>query len=113
LFSVVPLCALIVFGDPTAPIDPLKPNTNIPGTAQLSDLFNGFATWALLAAVAGILIGAVIWAIGHHSANYQQAYSGRKGVIVSAAAALLIGSAPALVNFFFFTGTQVKASAHT
>jgi hypothetical protein len=49
----------------------------------------------------------VMWALGSHTQNYHQSYSGRRAVIVSGLAALLIGAAPALVNFFFHAGTTV------
>ena len=55
----------------------------------------------------GLLIGAAAWALGAHSQNYQQSYSGRKAVLVSGFAALLIGAGPAIVNFFFATGQGV------
>lgn len=82
--------------------------SSLPGATQLQTLIDGLGFWALLAALAGMLIGAVLWAVGHHSSNYQQAYSGRKGVVVSGAAAMVIGAAPALIHFFFNLGSQVK-----
>lgn len=80
----------------------------LPGTPQLQQLIDGFGTWALMAALAGMLIGAAVWALGHHSSNYQQSASGRKGLLVSVIAALVVGAAPALVNFFFGLGGQVR-----
>jgi hypothetical protein len=82
--------------------------SSLPGAAQLQSLINGLGFWALLAALAGMLVGAVLWAVGHHSSNSQQAYSGRKGVLVSGAAAMVIGAAPALIRFFFNLGSAVK-----
>jgi MFS family permease len=82
--------------------------STLPGGNQLQLLINGLALWALIAALAGMLVGAVMWAVGHHSSNYQQAYSGRKGVLVSGAAAMVIGAAPALINYFFSLGQQVN-----
>jgi MFS family permease len=70
----------------------------------LESFTNGLEGWALIAAVAGIVIGAVIWAFGNYSQNYQQAYNGRKGVLVSGLAALLVGGAPHLINFFLNQG---------
>jgi hypothetical protein len=81
----------------------------LPGTPQLQGLINGFGTWALLAAIAGMLVGAALWALGHHSSNYQQATNGRKGLLVAGLAALVIGATPALINFFFHIGAQVSA----
>ncbi len=76
----------------------------LPGTNVLQSLANGIDSWALIAAVVGVLVGAVLWAFGHYSQNYQQAYNGRKGVMVSGLAAILIGAAPAVVNFFVSKG---------
>jgi len=45
-----------------------------------------------------------MWAFGHYSQNYQQAYNGRRGVMVSALAALLIGGASPIINFFVGKG---------
>jgi MFS family permease len=87
----------------------LKPsNSALPGTEELGKLANGVDFWALIAATVGILVGAVLWAFGHYSQNYQQAYNGRRGVMVSGLAALLIGGAPAIVNFFFGQGQAFK-----
>ena len=44
------------------------------------------------------------WALGSHTNNYQYANAGRKAVLASGVAALLIGAAPTLVNFLFQTG---------
>ena len=78
--------------------------SKLPGSAALQELVNGLGFWALVAALAGMVVGAVLWAVGHHASNYQQAYSGRKGVMVSGAAALVIGAAPALMRYFFSLG---------
>jgi MFS family permease len=82
---------------------------SLPGTDQLQRLVDGLGTWALMAALVGMLLGAALWALGHHSANYQQAANGRKGLLVAGFAALLIGAAPALINFFFTLGGSVKS----
>jgi len=82
--------------------------TDLPGTAQLQQLVNGFGTWALIAALAGMLVGAAMWALGHHSSNYQQAANGRRGVMVAGIAAMIVGAAPALITYFFGLGGQVK-----
>jgi len=86
----------------------VKPG-NLPGTDQLQQLINGLGTWALMAALAGMFLGAALWALGHHSSNYQQAASGRKGLLVAGFAALIVGAAPALINFFFALGGSVRS----
>jgi hypothetical protein len=84
----------------------LDPNdtADVPGATLLSGLSNGIAHYALFVAMLGIVIGAVMWAFGHFSHNYQQALNGRKGVLVSALAAILIGAAPYIINFFLTVG---------
>jgi hypothetical protein len=88
----------------------LTPNGGgIPGSQAVQGIANGIAWWALLLSLLGLVIGAASWALGSHSNNYQYASTGRKAVIVSGLAALLIGAAPALINFFFGVGSGVKA----
>jgi hypothetical protein len=86
----------------------LNPSVNnLPGGGTLQDLTNGLGAWCLIAALAGLLIGAAAWALGVHSQNFQQSMVGRRAVLVSGLAALLIGAAPPIVNFFFHTGTNL------
>jgi MFS family permease len=80
---------------------------NLPGGAVLQHLTDGLGGWALLATLAGLVVGAGIWALGSHAQNYQHAYVGRRTVLVSGIAALLVGASPALVNFFFHAGQGV------
>jgi len=86
----------------------LNPATgNLPGGDVLQSLTDGIGGWALVLALVGLLIGAAAWALGAHSQNYHQAFNGRRTVMVSGMAALLIGAAPAIVNFFFHAGQSV------
>lgn len=88
----------------------LNPNPDqLPGAHVLQNLADGVGGWALVAAMVGVVIGAVMWAFGHYSQNYQQAYNGRRGVMVSALAALLIGGAPYIVSFLFGQGTGITS----
>ena len=88
----------------------LNPNPDqLPGARVLQKLADGVGGWALIAAMVGVVIGAVMWAFGHYSQNYQQAYNGRRGVMVSALAALLIGGAPYIVSFLFGQGTGITS----
>jgi hypothetical protein len=86
----------------------LNPSVNaLPGGGTLQTLINGLGAWALIAALAGLVIGAAAWALGVHAQNFQQSMVGRRAVLVSGLAALLIGAAPTIVNFFFNAGTSL------
>jgi type IV secretory pathway VirB2 component (pilin) len=87
-------------------INPAQAN-DLPGDGTLSDLASGLGHWALLASIVGVIVGGVMWAFGHFSHNYQQSYNGRKGVIVSGVAALLIGAAQEIISFFFSQGLSL------
>lgn len=80
----------------------------LPGGSVLQSLVDGLGGWALILSLAGLVIGAAMWAIGAHSQNYQQSFVGRRAVLVSGLAALLIGAAPVIVDFFFHTGLSIS-----
>lgn len=86
----------------------MTPDVNsLPGGPVLQKLMNGLGGWALALSLVGLLIGAAAWALGSHGQNYQQTFVGRRAVLISGLAALLIGAGPALVNFFFHAGQGV------
>ncbi len=80
----------------------------LPGSNVLQQLVNGAEAWALAIALLGAFIGAAMWAVASHGHNHQFAARGRMAALISAAAALMIGSAPGLVNFFQHLGTQAR-----
>jgi hypothetical protein len=80
----------------------------LPGSATLARLADGLAWWALLAALVALVLGAAAWALGSHTNNYQYSSAGRRAVLVSAVAALLIGAAPTIVNFLFAAGRAAR-----
>ena len=102
LSTVAPLAHVRLLGVAMTP-DP----SQLPGGQVLQQLTDGLGGWALALSLVGLLVGAAAWALGAHSQNYQQSYSGRKAVLVSGFAALLIGAGPAIVNFFFAAGQGV------
>lgn len=97
------LPAPVVWADVNLSPDP----GNLPGGQVLQHLTDGLGGWALVLALVGMLIGAAIWALGSHSQNFHQSFAGRRTVLVSGLAALVVGAAPALVNFFFHAGQGV------
>src|SRR5437764_6936492 len=82
--------------------------SGLPGSNVLQQLVNGAEAWALAIALLGAFVGAAMWAIASHSHNHHYAARGRMAALISAAAALLIGAAPGLVNFFQHLGTTAK-----
>ncbi len=86
----------------------LSPDTgDLPGGQVLQNLMNGLDGWALALSLVGLVVGAAAWALGSHGQNYQQSFVGRRTVLISGLAALLIGAGPGIVNFFFSTGQGV------
>lgn len=86
-------------GDPNA--------GGLPGSEALQSLVGGIAFWALLAALAGLIISAAVWALSSHAGNYHHAGMGKRGTLISAGAALLVGAAPAVIAFFEDLGNTV------
>jgi hypothetical protein len=82
--------------------------TNLPGSNVLQQLVDGAQAWALAVALLGTFIGAGLWAIASHSHNHHYAARGRMAALVSAAAALVVGAGPGLINFFEHLGTTAK-----
>ncbi len=106
---IFPLLATVVTGLALPATVNMNPSPgNLPGSNVLTGLTDGLGGWALIAAMAGVVIGAVMWAFGHYSQNYQQAYNGRRGVLVSALAAILIGGAPHIINFLVQKGGSIR-----
>ncbi|HYA44243.1 MAG TPA: DUF6112 family protein [Acidimicrobiales bacterium] len=98
--------AALIAASGTPSLDPTD-STGLPGYGELTKLANGIGSWALIASIVAILAGGVMWAFGHFSHNYQQALNGRKGVIVAAVAALLIGGSSQIINFFYSAGHNI------
>jgi hypothetical protein len=85
----------------------VNPNSNLPGTPQLSQLIGGLMTWVLLACVAAVLIGAAAWGFGSRMGHYASAQQGRTMCLGGAVGALVAGAAVAIVNFAFGVGGTV------
>ncbi len=105
IVQLLPFNTLLMFEALRGSGPSLDPNSSgLPGTATLQSLINGLAWWALLAALVGLVVGAATWALGAHSNNYQNASAGRRAVLVSGGAALLIGAAPTILSFLYSAG---------
>jgi hypothetical protein len=83
----------------------ITPDKNqAPGADGLQDAINGFAFYALLAAAAGFVIGAAVWAVGGRLGNDYAATNGKTGMAVAVGAAFLVGAATAILNFAYHAG---------
>ena len=78
-----------------------------PGSAPCRNMVGALLTVGLIACVAGLVIAAIVWAIGSHSSNPHLAGRGKSGVLVAFVAAVLIGGANVLVDFFVATGKGI------
>ncbi len=81
---------------------------NLPGGPQIQSLLDGLAGWALFAALGGLLISSMVWALGSFGGNFHAVSRGKTGVIVCVAAALIAGAAAPIINFFSNLGSQVR-----
>lgn len=85
----------------------ISPNNNgLPGVAAALKIAGALLTFGLISAVVGIVLGAIVWSIGSHTSNPHHASRGKTGVMVSAVAAVLVGSAVPIVNFFSHTAVN-------
>lgn len=86
----------------------LNPNPGkLPGGQVLSSLTDGIAGFALIFCLIGLVVGAGLWGLGSTSNNYQQTFIGKRAFGVSVLAALLIGGAAAIINFFYGAGQNI------
>lgn len=79
----------------------------LPGGDVLQELTDGIAGFSLVVCLIGLVLGAAMWGIGSTSSNYQQTFVGKRAFAVSALAALLIGGAAAIINFFYGAGQSI------
>lgn len=79
----------------------------LPGGRQLQQMVNGFAAFALVVLVGSVIGGAVWWASGSSTGNYNAINGGKRMVLMSALGAIIVGAAAALINFFTAMGRQI------
>ncbi|HXM56696.1 MAG TPA: DUF6112 family protein [Candidatus Dormibacteraeota bacterium] len=78
--------------------------SQLPFSGTLSDLVNGLAAVSLTIALGAFAYGGASWALGNATGNMGWAERGKQAVLVAALAALLIGAAAIIINFFFHLG---------
>ena len=79
----------------------ISPNSNgLPGIGQLRSVVGASMT-------VGLILAAIVWALGANSSNPHLAGRGKLGVLVGLGAAIITGASVALVNFFWNVGQSV------
>lgn len=87
---------------------PINPNTDgLPGVGEAEHIVGALLTFGVIAAVAGLVVSAIVWAVGGNSSNPHMAHRGKSGVLIALVAALLIGGANILVAFFWNAGSTL------
>ncbi|MEM7337673.1 MAG: DUF6112 family protein [Actinomycetota bacterium] len=76
----------------------------LPGTNILESLATGLQSWGIVVGIIAVVISALLWALGAGSDNAGQATRGKRGVMYSLIAVLIIGAAPVLVQWAFSLG---------
>ena len=86
----------------------VTPNTTgLPGISELQNIVGALLTLGLIAALAGLALSSIVWAVGNHSSNPVLAGRGKTGVLVAFVAAALVGGAVVLISFFAGAGAQL------
>ena len=86
----------------------VSPNSSgLPGISELENIVGALLTIGLVASLGGLVISAIVWAIGNHGANPALAGRGKTGVLVAFVAAALTGGAVTLIKFFAGAGGQL------
>jgi membrane protease YdiL (CAAX protease family) len=79
----------------------------LPGLSVLKNVVSSINLYSIIAVVGALAISALVWAWGHHSGGHQAEANDKKGTVVAAGCALLLGAANGIVAFFSAMGTQV------
>jgi hypothetical protein len=81
--------------------------SGLPGLEALRKIVGALLTFGLVSCVAALVASAVVWGFASNSGNPHLAGRGKTGVLIAAAAALLIGGANAIVTFFSAAGSAI------
>jgi hypothetical protein len=107
--AITPLAVLLAQAPtkttPASPIPDVTPDlSKVPGGKGLQDAIDVFGTYALIAAVAGFLIGGAVWAVGGRVGHDHASQGGKVGMAVAAGVAFLIGAAKTIIDFAYSAG---------
>ena len=99
------MLGLILAANVTGP--DYRPDTGFIGSEAATKIISGIMFYSLIFCLVGLILAAGLWAVGSFSNNYTQSVNGKKGFLVCAGAALAIGAAQVVIDFFFGIGDQV------
>lgn len=86
----------------------INPNSNgLPGISALQKIVGAVMTVGLILSVLALIVAAVVWGFGSHSANPHLATRGKAGVLIACGAAIVTGGAVAFINFFWNVGQGI------
>jgi hypothetical protein len=80
----------------------------LPGLSVLKDVVSSINLFGIIAIVGALVAAGVMWAWGSHTGSHQAEANGKKGVLISAGAALLLGGANGIIMFFSEMGTKIR-----
>lgn len=63
--------------------------------------------FGIIAVVGALACSLAVWAWGHHTGGHQAEANGKKGATVAAGAALGLGAANGIIEFFSALGSQI------
>ncbi len=79
----------------------------LPGGAALQRMVGGLAWYAILACLAGVIVGGAMWGISASGNNPYGVMTGKKAVIMSLLGAMVVAAASTLVRFFVNAGSGI------
>ncbi len=86
----------------------ITPTASLPGSNLLKSFLGGILFYGLLFSILGLIVAAILMAVGGHSSNGRMADRGRTGLIASLIAAVVCGGGVALINFAFSQGATIR-----
>lgn len=94
-----------------ADTDPgVRPNGNgLPGLPQVKEIVGALVVWGLVACVAGMVLGGLVWGAAAWTNNHHIVGKAKAGILVAAVAAIVIAGANTIVGFFGGIGTEIGA----
>lgn len=80
----------------------------LPGLPVLTNVVSSINLFGIVAVVGALVVAGVMWAYGSQTGAHQAEANGKKGVLISVGAALLLGGANGIVAFFSQLGTGIQ-----